>query len=56
METEENNWSFTTASQSTGNSILIKAFKHDDFVLCHDSKLLKDADQWYQSRVVYSGP
>ena len=26
------------------------------FTLKHDEKLLKDADQWYQSRVVNSGP
>ena len=31
--------------------MLIKAFKHDSFVLRHDTKLLKDADQWYKCRV-----
>lgn len=35
---------------------IIQIYKSLGCQLRHDSKLLQDADHWYQSRVVYSGP
>ena len=41
----------STRTERSIKSVLVKAFKHDGFVLRHDTKLLKEADKWYKCRV-----